>query len=940
MAEIELMLISAIYGFVLATIFLVAYNLGGTLYDDLYAERPDLVITLLISTLIIVVTYLHERVAPKEVGRLVKWKHTRLDLLLYASVGVYLAMSLALTFGLKVRIQNINPYWPLAIYALFNLALASATIRSIEETREVRTEALSFLPDDEVSDLTHDCLHAASHAKRFASVVESESKRGAIVFGVDGPWGVGKSSFVNFAQGEWEKVSGIITLRFEPIKYLGENDLVKGLIQELSGRIGEDHFAPELRPLASKYSRMIKATPGFSLPGLSLSFNDNYSTIDEIIFDVNEVLRRYQRRAIIVIDDLDRLEIEVINRVLFMIKRSSSASNVSFVLVYDMERIVSRSRDDSFPEYLEKFINAKTFLFADLKDLADYLRGKWVRGIPSEYLASSSKVLGLQSILTDLADLIGGERGGHYIEVVGNIRKIKRLINAMLLMGMEQVELGQTDFDRRDLLNLIILYTNFPGVFRDIYAHEGEGRTGYFSVQSKAGEGYKNHDEFAQYLSGLDAGPKYFVGQLFCAEEIGINKGGVFERQLNSLACFNSRGRRNLAKYLELIVRFVAPDPLSTSIAYETILEKISSGKGFKSAIEGSVFEGNYSAQARLLSTFAAAAGRFEASSKREVALYLIENLPLFDCIEKGGPSERSVAVKSLAYIVNSMYPGLDPNIQGFDSSANELKSFIVGNGDGNSVAEKLSVDTRGVQGIHDLVEFRIHCCADTVGPFRNIYSALFAEFRWLYVKWGGDRQMKDNQMVIDGLRHMSQAAFGAFKRRYVDERINVFIDSWHNISSTPFNEASRVHCQDLGYLLSQLSSVEAPKGYGVGCGYYDELGDDDRAGIGKIMNRYVFEVCFDPALKENALAFADYCLSSFSIVYGQREAFAPTKKSLERGLDGGMFKEFWVNSRDTIISMNLDEMEREVISASYSASYAHDLRGVWNVLDSAYLDS
>ncbi|MGG6345014.1 P-loop NTPase fold protein [Stenotrophomonas indicatrix] len=939
MAEVELMLISAVYGFLLATTLLIAHHVGGALYDGLYRERPDLVIMLFFGTLIVVLTYLYERVAPKEIRRLLNGRRTRVDLVLYAASGAYLALCLAVNFDLESRIQGIYLNWALGIYLALTVALASATLRSTKLVGSIHTERLSFVPDDEISDVDHDCLQAASHARKFAGVVELESRRGSIVFGVDGPWGVGKSSFVNFAKKEWDRNGAVIALRFEPLRYLGEKDLITGLIQELSGRIGEDHFSPELRPLASKYSRMIKAAPGLSLPGVNLSFNGEYSTIDEIIFDVNEVLRQNNRRSIIIIDDLDRLEIDAVNRILFMVRRSGAASNISFVLVYDMEKIVSRARDDSYREYLEKFVNAKITLFADLKDLAEYLRGKWLRGIPSEQLSSSSKVLGLQSILNDLADLLEGEHGGRYVETVGNIRKIKRLINSMLLMGMEEVELGQTDFNRQDLLNLVILQSSFPGVFRDIYAQEGEGRTGIFSLQPRADGIHDNHQDFEAYTSALLTGPQYLVRRLFCAREVGVSGKKMLKKQLDSLACINSRDRRNLAKYLELIVRFVAPDPLYTTAAYEAIFDKMLNGGDFTSTLGGSVFDGNHSAQARLISMFAAAAGRFEVGHKRQVALHLMQTLPFLDCVERAGPSERSGALRSLAHIVNSMSPGLDPKVKEFDIRANELMSFVVGSGTGDSVIERLSMEERGVQGISDLLEFRAQCCADTVGPFRNIYVALFAKFRSLYVEWGGDLSSKDNQMVIDGVRYMSQFVFGLFKSRYIDGRTSVFIESWRERYSAEFDKAKTVPSRNVGYLLSQLSSVEAPIGNGVGCGYYDESGDDDCAGIGSVMNKYVFEVCFNCASYENVLAFADYCLSSFSKSYGGSKNFAPTSKSLERALDGEMFKIFWISNREIILSMSLEDVDRVVVSANYSASYANDLRDVWNVLDSAYLD-
>ncbi len=917
----------------------VVWQAGVSVYDQLYVDGGHLVILLVLGTIVVVLTYLYERLQISHL--IVIAKSGRFDLLLAGVVGGCLAVDITQDAQLIAYVRGLNSSWFSFCFLVAITAMGAATIRTPGRKKLVLPEHISFLPDDELSNVQSDCLGFRDQSKNFAGVVAAESARGGLVFGVDGPWGVGKSSFINFSQEEWEKDPSLLVFRFEPIKHLGEGDLVRQLIRELSGRIRRDHIAPELRPLASRYARMIRAEPSVSLPGVRLSLDVDSSTIDEIVTDVDEVLRRNGRRAIIVIDDLDRIDFEVINRVLFMIRRSRIASSITYVLVYDTERVIANSGNEATREYLEKFVNAKICLFADLRDLAKYLRLGWRLSLSAEEKSlSSTRILGLQAILSSLADLLEGEAAGSYVELLGNLRKIKRLINAMLLMGIEQVELNHTDFNRKDLLNLIVLHLNFPGVFREIYSSDGEGRVGTFSaLPAKTGGVYLNRPEFDDYVATLCRSSKYLVSQLFSVKEIGIDASQPTSSQLSSLACFNSAGRRNLAGYLDLIVRFVVPDPLSTDHVYEQLLEKIASGSVVRAAIDGSVLKGNYDAIAKLFGVFASSTPRFNSESKSEVVSMIMDDLPYFSWRAEAGSSDRSNMVRSLAIIVNSTWPDLKYGSPGFEHNSERLKLFIISQDD-SSIVRKLASPERRVHGVHDVLIFRLLCCADRGNQLRNIHLALARNHIRPTAALQSERAVQENRVVIDGLREISQAIFAIFRERYIDRQINFFLEAWADASDEEIEAATEIHWSGIaGFIIYQLGNSYAPTGSGIGCGFYDEDGGADDNGIAKSMNSYLFDICFIPESRANILVFADFCLSNFSRDYFGENGAVPTLQSLEQGLDSESFKQFWRLYHNKFKGANLSLVDRMVVTPNYRVTYAEGIQRVWQVLDSAYLD-
>jgi hypothetical protein len=631
MMDIETTAKALVVGALVQLVGQSSMTLGHRLSMAYYGDGPVLPMTLVVSTSIITLMYVLERNPARYLWSVAKSR--RFDLLVAAAVGAAMASALTPILKLEELLGRIDHTFTALLLAVISVSLAASLVSGRRKLALSDAYGSAFLSDEEVSEVQLDVLKSREHAEKFASIVASESTRGAMVFGVDGPWGVGKSTFLNFAHKAWETDDGIIVFRFEPLKFGAEKDLVRSFIQELSGELRSRFFAPELRPLASRYARMLKADPSVSLPGLRLSMNPEGSTIDEIISDVSECLGKRSRRVIAVVDDLDRLDHETIKRVLFMVRRSVSASNITYVLVYDTERIVARSGDEATREYLEKFINAKISLFVDLDALGGFLRDGWKLSLPSGQSQQTARVFGLQSILSELADILEGPSGGHYVGMVGNIRKIKRLINAMLLMGMESVELHQTDFSRRDLIHLIILSLNHPGVFREIYKNEAESRSGMFSMNYtyKSGSNvYVNHPDFAPYVNGLECDAKYLVTQLFDRASMSAGSGGTWPTadHLRSLACFNLSGRRNLSAYLRLIVRLIAPSPMETVAVYEALLHKMREQKSVGSALRSSSMWEDRSSQVKLWNLFAASISTFGEAERLEAIDLMIELLP------------------------------------------------------------------------------------------------------------------------------------------------------------------------------------------------------------------------------------------------------------------------------------------------------------------------
>ncbi|GAB3038775.1 hypothetical protein [Bowmanella dokdonensis] len=130
------------------------------------------------------------------------------------------------------------------------------------------------------------------------------------------------------------------------------------------------------------------------------------------------------------------------------------------------------------------------------------------------------------------------------------------------------------------------------------------------------------------------------------------------------------------------------------------------------------------------------------------------------------------------------------------------------------------------------------------------------------------------DKLTINEMRLMSQKIFLLFKKTYIEQKRNIIeeFDIHSNndflgriddkMKDVSFNKKDSIENQSevsksilvrrfmiKSFTIYQLSNTSEPKGSGIGCGYYDEDGKDDKKGIAGAMNDYIFNVCFNPTI-------------------------------------------------------------------------------------------
>ena len=368
-------------GLALAEVFRLSFYLGERFAPSLAGADGRVVGFAGAACLAILATYILKRggfAASIQLAR-----SLRVDLLLTAALGAW-ANNIAapLVGSIHAAFKSASPHWAPMVLAALLIILAATLARATRRAKGGADAQPHFMSDVEITEAGEDTLAVEAQAEAFAETVIACAAQPGMVFGVDGPWGAGKTSFVNLAHRHWsaKAAESLIVVRFEPLRYATDPDLTDRLISELTSAIQREAFAPELKPAASRYSRMLKGKAEFTFLGFKLSLEPSSETLDELLATIDELLERIGRRVIIVVDDLDRLEPSAVNGVLFTVRRALRLSRVIYVLCYDTEVLAGgKAEPDLARQFLEKFVTAKLNLLVDASALSAFLRKDWKR---------------------------------------------------------------------------------------------------------------------------------------------------------------------------------------------------------------------------------------------------------------------------------------------------------------------------------------------------------------------------------------------------------------------------------------------------------------------------------------------------------------------------------------------------------------------------------
>lgn len=239
--------------------------------------------------------------------------------------------------------------------------------RQKENTSNHECKSSATYSDNSINRKEDDRFGFYEEAELFLDKLEEHKvsyQNHALIVGLEGEWGSGKSSFINMIEcaiSNYSKNSQLKLIKFSSWNYRNSNQLTIELLSTISEAID----VKEVTKAIDKYIKVFEGTSFQWLAGLTRVFLGEGKTTQEYFNDVNEILKNRSQTLIIAVDDIDRLVKEEVLEVLKLLRNTANFRNIVYVVAYDRNYVEDTLKEYGIndPEkYLEKIFNVPFLL--------------------------------------------------------------------------------------------------------------------------------------------------------------------------------------------------------------------------------------------------------------------------------------------------------------------------------------------------------------------------------------------------------------------------------------------------------------------------------------------------------------------------------------------------------------------------------------------------
>ncbi|MCX6052156.1 MAG: P-loop NTPase fold protein [Campylobacterales bacterium] len=256
-----------------------------------------------------------------------------------------------------------------------------------------------------------DSLNFAPYASRVAKGILNYSQDETFILSIEGEWGSGKTTLINFIKNEIkgsEKKDKYRIIHFNPWLITDINQVVKLFFDELmkiilsvTTKAKKDEFKKDVKKFIAAIapdSVSIGITDAIKAKyNIAKRFQDeDKDNLEKIKERINEYLKGLEKKIVIIIDDIDRLTDKETEFIFRLTKGIADFDNLIYILLYD-KGVVSKSlekfKSEKGQKYLEKIVQypltipkphkttIKRLLFKELDEILEKLETEKVKYI-------------------------------------------------------------------------------------------------------------------------------------------------------------------------------------------------------------------------------------------------------------------------------------------------------------------------------------------------------------------------------------------------------------------------------------------------------------------------------------------------------------------------------------------------------------------------------
>lgn len=299
---------------------------------------------------------------------------------------------------------------------------------------------------------------------KIKSTIERNTFKTSYTIGINSEWGDGKSTILNILKSNLRNDEDKILVDFNPWMGFDKKVLIKDFFNSISEVLTENSISSDI----NEYSKELINEIDTSILKFIKSIIYKEKSLETHFSDINDKIKLLNKKIVIFVDDVDRLDSEEIFQLLKLIRNTANFSNTFFVIAYDRDYVInsiSSINNYSALNYLDKIINTEIILpYFDRSILKEIFRRKLIDKIGVKYAEKIDYTLNVDMDNPNFysnAENISND----FTDWISNIRQIKKLVNS-LYINFEGL-LDEINFT--DLIYIELLKLKYPTVYRLIY---------------------------------------------------------------------------------------------------------------------------------------------------------------------------------------------------------------------------------------------------------------------------------------------------------------------------------------------------------------------------------------------------------------------------------------------------------------------------------------
>jgi hypothetical protein len=201
-----------------------------------------------------------------------------------------------------------------------------------------------YVSDAPLSNPAWDRFNRLSFAKRIAETIRARMDPSSLVIAIYGAWGNGKTTVLNFIAKELRDSSDVIVLSFNPWRFPSERSMLRYFFTSLAQALESTVTTriEEVGTTVTSYGELIQLLCSAADDGPARAAGAFSTTdLEEEKQKIAAILAENQKKIVILIDDIDRLDERALQALFRLVKLTADFENTVYVLAFDAEMVAS-----------------------------------------------------------------------------------------------------------------------------------------------------------------------------------------------------------------------------------------------------------------------------------------------------------------------------------------------------------------------------------------------------------------------------------------------------------------------------------------------------------------------------------------------------------------------------------------------------------------------